>query len=106
MIDAAEEKARARCLIQSGSHELKLLDFHSFRRQFNTALAAIFRNVQQPMALAGRKSTGNRPRSVQNVVHLSVQGFGVDVPLMVFVTTTPVPVGLKLTLPGPVVTLV
>jgi len=30
--------------------------FHSFGRQFNTALAAIGLNVQQAMALAGHKS--------------------------------------------------
>lgn len=38
LIDAADEKARACCLVQAGSSELKPLDFHSFRRQFNTAL--------------------------------------------------------------------
>ena len=42
----------------------------------------------------------------QNVTHLSVQGFGVDMPEMRFVTVTPVPAGTKFTLPGPRVTLV
>jgi hypothetical protein len=42
----------------------------------------------------------------QNVTHRSVQGFGVLVPETVFITVTPVPDGVKLTLPGPSVTLV
>lgn len=68
-IDAAEEKARACCLIQSGSSELKPLDFHSFRRQFNTALAASGLNVQQAMALAGHKSTTTHMAYVQLAQH-------------------------------------
>jgi integrase len=52
----AEGYAKRRCLIQSGSDEFKALDFHSFRRAFNTALAAAGVNVQQAMALAGHRS--------------------------------------------------
>ena len=37
-------------------------------------------------------------------MNLFVQGFGVEVPDWLFVTVTPVPVGVKFTAPGPKVT--
>ena len=40
------------------------------------------------------------------MTHLLVQGFGVDEPDILLVTVTPVPDGVKLTAPGPSVTLV
>jgi len=61
----AEAETRARCLIQAGSETFKPLDFHSFRRSFNTALAAAGVNVQQAMALAGHKSTATHMVYVQ-----------------------------------------
>jgi len=60
----AEEKARACCLIQSGSAELKPLDFHSFRRAFNTALADVGLNIQTAMRLAGHKNAATHMRYV------------------------------------------
>ena len=62
---AAEQKARERCLIQSGSDDLKPLDFHSFRRAFNTALAVAGVNVQTAMRLAGHRNTATHMRYVQ-----------------------------------------
>jgi integrase len=56
VIAAAEEQARALCLIQSGSNDFLPLDFHSFRRAYNTALADEGVNVQEAMALAGHRS--------------------------------------------------
>ncbi len=55
-LEAAEASAKALCEIQSGSDETRPLDFHSFRRSFNTALAAAGVNVQMAMALAGHRS--------------------------------------------------
>src|ERR1019366_7111396 len=42
----------------------------------------------------------------QKVTHLFVHGFGVLAPEIALVTLTPVPVGMKFTLPGPRVTFV
>jgi hypothetical protein len=39
-----------------GSADFRCLDFHSFRRAFNTALGAVGVNVQQAMALAGHRT--------------------------------------------------
>lgn len=55
-LEAAEAAAKALCEIQSGSDETRPLDFHSFRRSFNTALAVAGANVQTAMALAGHRS--------------------------------------------------
>jgi len=41
------------------------LDFHSFRRAFNTALAAAGVNVQMAMRLAGHRNAGTHMRYVQ-----------------------------------------
>jgi integrase len=63
-IDAADQKARALCLIQTGSSERRPLDFHSFRRAFNTALADAGVNVQAAMRLAGHRSADTHMRYV------------------------------------------
>jgi integrase len=63
-IDEAEQKARACCLIQAGSAELKPLEFHSFRRAFNTALADVGLNIQTAMRLAGHKNASTHMRYV------------------------------------------
>jgi integrase len=63
-IAEAERTARGRCLIQTGSAELKPLDFHSFRRAFNTALADIGLNIQTAVRLAGHKNAGTHMRYV------------------------------------------
>ncbi|MEO6601643.1 MAG: hypothetical protein ABIQ16_17335 [Polyangiaceae bacterium] len=83
IIDAAEEKARACCLIQAGSSELKPLDFYSFRRQFNTGLAAIGLNVQQAMALAGHKSTTTHMAYVQLAQHGALETPFAAMPVLV-----------------------
>jgi uncharacterized protein (DUF1778 family) len=63
-IGETERRARACCLIQAGSAELKPLDFHSFRRAFNTALADVGLNIQTAMRLAGHKNAGTHMRYV------------------------------------------
>ena len=65
MAKVAEQKARALCLIQAGSAELRPLDFHSFRRAFNTGLAAAGVNVQMAMRLAGHRNAATHMRYVQ-----------------------------------------
>jgi integrase len=64
VIEAAELEAKRRCLIQSGSDEYKPLDFHSFRRAYNTALAGANVNVQIAMRLAGHRSASTHMRYV------------------------------------------
>jgi integrase len=62
--DAAELQAKRYCLIQSGSDEYKPLDFHSFRRAYNTALADAGVNVQTAMRLAGHRNASTHMRYV------------------------------------------
>ena len=62
---SAEQRAQSLCLIQAGSADLLPLDFHSFRRAFNTALAAAGVNVQMAMRLAGHRNAGTHMRYVQ-----------------------------------------
>jgi len=64
LIEAAEHEAKRHCLIQSGSDEYKPLDFHSFRRAYNTALAGANVNVQIAMRLAGHRSASTHMRHV------------------------------------------
>jgi integrase len=52
------------CLIQSGSSQLRPLDFHSFRRAYNTALADANVNVQTAMRLAGHRNASTHLRYV------------------------------------------
>jgi hypothetical protein len=47
---------RKLCLIQSGSSQRRPLDFHSFRRAYDTALADANVNVQNAMPLAGHRN--------------------------------------------------
>ena len=47
------------------SAQARRIDFHSFRRQFATALAAAGTNVQQAMALAGHRVASTHMRYVQ-----------------------------------------
>jgi hypothetical protein len=60
----AEARARALCLIQAGSVDLKPVDFHSFRRSYNTGLANAGVNVQTAMRLAGHKNASTHMRYV------------------------------------------
>jgi integrase len=53
---ASDAERRKLCLIQSGSSQLRPLDFHSFRRAYNTALADANVNVQTAMRLAGHRN--------------------------------------------------
>jgi hypothetical protein len=68
---ALQRAARARAaamkldVLQSGSERFRAVDFHSFRRAFNTALGAAGVNVQQAMALAGHKDPRTHMRYVQ-----------------------------------------
>jgi hypothetical protein len=59
-----EARARALCLIQAGSGDLKPVDFHSFRRSYNTGLANAGVNVQTAMRLAGHKNASTHMRYV------------------------------------------
>lgn len=62
---AAEEAAQALDVIQAGGPMFKRADFHSFRRAFNTGLAAAGLNVQQAMALAGQRDARTHMRYVK-----------------------------------------
>jgi integrase len=70
--DEAEERARGLCLIQAGSDEHKALDFHSFRRAFNTGLALAGLNVQQAMKLAGHRNAATHMRYVRITESLEI----------------------------------
>jgi hypothetical protein len=59
-----EHPDRTLCLIQSGSTERRPLDFHSFRRAYNTALATAGVNVQVSMKLAGHRNASTHMRYV------------------------------------------
>ncbi len=61
---ALEEQRRRLCLIQAGSDEQRPLDFHSFRRAYNTALADAGVNVQTAMRLAGHRNASTHMRYV------------------------------------------
>ena len=61
---AAERFARRLCEIQAGSEVLRALDFHSFRRSYNTGLANAGVNVQTAMRLAGHKNASTHMRYV------------------------------------------
>jgi len=52
------------CALQSDTQDTLRVDFHSFRRAFNTALAAAGINIQTAMKLAGHKSTAVHMRYV------------------------------------------
>ena len=66
-----EHPDRALCLIQSGSTERRPLDFHSFRRAYNTALAMAGVNVQVSMKLAGHRNPTTHMRYVLLAVTLT-----------------------------------
>jgi integrase len=75
------------CPIQSGSLDFRPLDFHSFRRQFNTGLAQAGVNVQQAMALAGHRSAATHMRYVRLTEILEIPtealtGMPVNVPVV------------------------
>jgi integrase len=55
---------RKTCPLQVDRPESRRADFHSFRRAYNTALAAAGVNVQQAMALAGHSSPSTHMRYV------------------------------------------
>lgn len=56
---------KAECELQTDTAETKRVDFHSFRRAFNTALAGAGVNVQQAMRLAGHRNASTHMRYVQ-----------------------------------------
>jgi integrase len=64
---AAIEAAQALDAIQAPTERSRPADFHSFRRAFNTALAAVGMNVQQAMALAGHRDARTHMRYVDLV---------------------------------------
>jgi integrase len=64
---AALEAAQALDAIQAPTERTRPADFHSFRRAFNTALAAVGLNVQQAMALAGHRDARTHMRYVDLV---------------------------------------
>ena len=57
--------------IQSGSSELRPLDFHSFRRAYDTALADANVNVQTAMRLAGHRNASTHMRYVMRTGRLA-----------------------------------
>ena len=61
----------------------------SFRRQFNTALAAIGLNVQQAMALAGHKSTTTHMAYVQLAQHGALETPSAAMPKLVAAAPLP-----------------
>lgn len=67
-----ERAARRLCLIQAGSTDYKALDFHSFRRAFNTGLALAGVNVQQAMQLAGHLNAETHMRYVRITESLEI----------------------------------
>ncbi len=66
----AEAAAQALDAVQTDTPKTRAVDFHSFRRGFNTALAAAGVNVQQAMALAGHRD----PRTHMRYVELAQSG--------------------------------
>lgn len=69
-LSAAVDAAQALDALQAGTTRFRRLDFHSFRRAYNTALGAAGVNVQQAMALAGHKD----PRTHMRYVELAQVG--------------------------------
>jgi hypothetical protein len=67
----ADAERRKLCLIQSGSTELRPLDFHSFRRAYNTALADANVNMQTAMRLAGHRNAFTHMRYVMRTARLA-----------------------------------
>jgi integrase len=55
---------RQTCCLQSDTPETRRVDFHSFRRAYNTGLAAAGVNVQQAMKLAGHRNPATHMRYV------------------------------------------
>jgi len=66
-----DEQRRPFCLIQAGSENYLPLDFHSFRRAYNTGLARAGVNVQTAMRLAGHRNPSTHMRYVMNTESLS-----------------------------------
>jgi hypothetical protein len=68
-----DAERRKLCQIQSGSGELRPLDFHSFRRAYNTALADanVNVNVQTAMRLAGHRNASTHMRYVMRTGRLA-----------------------------------
>lgn len=63
-IATTEAERRTLCVIQSGDAECMPVDFHSFRRAYNTGLARAGVNVQTAMKLAGHRSAQTHMRYV------------------------------------------
>lgn len=58
-------ETKATCELQTDTAETKRVDFHSFRRAFNTALAGAGVNVQTAMKLAGHRNASTHMRYVR-----------------------------------------
>lgn len=61
----AELAAKALDAVQANTTRTRAVDFHSFRRAYNTALAAAGVNAQQAMKLAGHKDMRTHMRYVE-----------------------------------------
>jgi integrase len=57
-------KTKESCELQTDTQDTKRVDFHSFRRAFNTALAGAGVNVQLAMKLAGHRNASTHMRYV------------------------------------------
>ena len=66
-VQLADDAARTLCALQSNTPRTKRVDFHSFRRAYNTALARAGVNAQTAMRLAGHRQMGTHMRYVMTV---------------------------------------
>ena len=66
-VQRLDDEARARCALQSNTERTKCVDFHSFRRAYNTALANAGVNAQTAMRLAGHSQMRTHMRYVMSV---------------------------------------
>jgi len=62
----------AQCELQTDTTQSRRVDFHSFRRAYNTALAGAGVNVQTAMRLAGHRNAGTHMRYVMLAESLEV----------------------------------
>ena len=64
MAEIRRGTTKRECQLQTDTPETRRADFHSFRRAYNTGLAAAGVNVQQAMALAGHRNPSTHMRYV------------------------------------------
>jgi integrase len=72
MAEIWRDPVKSRCALQSDTAETRRADFHSFRRAYNTGLAAAGVNVQQAMKLAGHRNPATHMRYVALTEALAV----------------------------------